>query len=153
MPGRRPAWTRSSSRYDAARRDGKAVGIGLGLKNSGLGNGFMEIAKAVVRFHRDGQVEVRHCWTEMGQGVHTVALQVAVQELGVDPDAGRRDGRHQPRARAGPDDREPGHAYGRRRGAPTRAGPPLTAVASPRSTTWASTASTGRTTSARSTTR
>jgi aldehyde oxidoreductase len=65
---------------------GKAVGLGLGLKNSGLGNGFNEVAKAVVRFDDDGDgVEVRHCWTEMGQGVHTVALQVAVQELGVDP--------------------------------------------------------------------
>ncbi|NNF63601.1 MAG: molybdopterin-dependent oxidoreductase [Acidimicrobiia bacterium] len=69
--------------YDAATADGKAVGLGLGLKNSGLGNGFKEIAKAVVRFDEDGAVEVRHCWTEMGQGVHTVALQVAVEELGV----------------------------------------------------------------------
>jgi xanthine dehydrogenase molybdenum-binding subunit len=60
--------------------------VGLGLKNSGLGNGFKEIARAVVRFEDDGTVEVRHCWTEMGQGVHTVALQVAVEELGVDPD-------------------------------------------------------------------
>ena len=71
--------------YEEARAAGKAVGLGLALKNSGLGNGFLEIAKAVVRFEDDGIVEVRHCWTEMGQGVHTVALQVAVEELGVDP--------------------------------------------------------------------
>ena len=32
-----------------------------------------------------GRVEVRHGWTEMGQGMHTVALQVAVEELGLDP--------------------------------------------------------------------
>ena len=70
--------------YDAARAAGKAVGLGLGLKNSGLGNGFKEIARAVVRFTREGGVEVRHCWTEMGQGVHTVAQQVAAEELGVD---------------------------------------------------------------------
>ncbi len=69
--------------YDQAVKDGLPVGIGLGLKNSGLGNGFDEIAKAVVRFEVDGTVEVRHCWTEMGQGVHNVALQVAVEELGV----------------------------------------------------------------------
>jgi xanthine dehydrogenase molybdenum-binding subunit len=72
--------------YDRAVADGKAVGLGLGLKNSGLGNGFNEVARAVVRFRRDGRVEVRHCWTEMGQGVHTVAVQVAVEELGVNPD-------------------------------------------------------------------
>ena len=70
--------------YDAAVSAGRAVGLGLGLKNSGLGNGFREVAKAVVHFCEDGSVEVRHGWTEMGQGVHTVALQVAVEELGID---------------------------------------------------------------------
>jgi xanthine dehydrogenase molybdenum-binding subunit len=70
--------------YRAAQADpAKAVGLGLGLKNSGLGNGFKEVTKAVVRFQPDGTIEVRHGWTEMGQGVHTVALQVAVEELGV----------------------------------------------------------------------
>ena len=72
--------------YDEAMAAGKAVGLGLGLKNSGLGNGFKEIAKAVVHFKDDDRVEVRHCWTEMGQGIHTVALQVAAQELSIDPD-------------------------------------------------------------------
>ncbi len=72
--------------YDAAIAAGKAVGLGLGLKNAGLGNGFREVSGAVVRFHSDDdRVEVRHGWTEMGQGVHTVALQVAAQELGIDP--------------------------------------------------------------------
>ena len=90
--------------YEAAIADGKAVGLGLGLKNSGLGNGFREVSKAVVHFQPpadgtlhpvsdtgcntpggSGRIEVRHGWTEMGQGVHTVALQVAAQELGVDP--------------------------------------------------------------------
>lgn len=75
----KPAW-------DEATSAGKAVGVGLGLKNSGLGNGFNELARAVVHFREDGKVEVRHCWTEMGQGVHTVALQVAVEELAIDPD-------------------------------------------------------------------
>jgi xanthine dehydrogenase molybdenum-binding subunit len=71
--------------YDSARASGKAIGLGLGLKNSGLGNGFRELCRAVVRFRSDDVVEVRHGWTEMGQGVHTVALQVAAQELGIDP--------------------------------------------------------------------
>ncbi|MFM8722178.1 MAG: xanthine dehydrogenase family protein molybdopterin-binding subunit, partial [Acidimicrobiaceae bacterium] len=70
--------------YDIAVASGKAVGLGLGLKNSGLGNGFKEISKAVVRFKSNGRIEVRHGWTEMGQGINTVAAQVAVEELGVD---------------------------------------------------------------------
>jgi len=72
--------------YDAAIASGQAVGLGLGLKNSGLGNGFKEVSGAVVHFREDGIVEVRHGWTEMGQGINTVALQVAVHELGIDPD-------------------------------------------------------------------
>jgi xanthine dehydrogenase molybdenum-binding subunit len=70
--------------YETARSEGKAVGLGLALKNTGLGNGYKEVSRAVVRFEEDGTVEVRHCWTEMGQGVHTVAQQVAAEELGVD---------------------------------------------------------------------
>lgn len=72
--------------YEKAVADGKAVGIGAAIKNSGLGNGITEIAKAVVRFNEDGTVDVRHAWTEMGQGVHTVALQVAAEMLDIDPE-------------------------------------------------------------------
>jgi len=72
--------------YEQAIAEGKAVGIGAGIKNSGLGNGFKEVAKAVVWFNEDGSVDVRHAWTEMGQGVHTVALQVAADVLGIDPE-------------------------------------------------------------------
>ena len=52
----------------------------------GLGNGANEVSRSTVRFDPDGTIEVRHCWTEMGQGIHTVARQVAVEELGVEPD-------------------------------------------------------------------
>jgi len=72
--------------YDEAVAAGHAVGLGLGLKNSGLGNGFKEVSGAVVHFRADGIVEVRHGWTEMGQGINTVALQVVVHELGIDPE-------------------------------------------------------------------
>jgi aldehyde oxidoreductase len=75
----KPAW-------DAAIAAGRPVGMGLGLKNSGLGNGANEVSRSTVQFLADGTVEVRHCWTEMGQGIHTVARQVAVEELGIDPE-------------------------------------------------------------------
>ena len=41
-------------RYDAA----KHCGLACGIKNSGLGNGALEISQAVVRFEEDGTVEV-----------------------------------------------------------------------------------------------
>jgi aldehyde oxidoreductase len=72
--------------YDAARAAGAACGLALAMKNSGLGNGARELARATVRFDPDGTVEVRHCWTEMGQGVHSVAVAVACEELGVAAD-------------------------------------------------------------------
>jgi len=75
----KPAW-------DAAVAAGRPVGMGLGLKNSGLGNGAVEVSRSTVQFMEDDTVEIRHCWTEMGQGVHTVARQVAVEELGIDAD-------------------------------------------------------------------
>src|SRR4030095_9256168 len=58
---------------------------GLWLTHSGMATRSRERCGAVVRSRGDGTVEVRHGWTEMGQGVHTVALQVAVEELGLDP--------------------------------------------------------------------
>jgi xanthine dehydrogenase molybdenum-binding subunit len=71
--------------WDNARAEGRAIGIGLGLKNSGLGNGFKEVTRAAVHFLHDGRVEVRHGWTEMGQGINTVAQQVVHEELGIEP--------------------------------------------------------------------
>ncbi|MHB8293099.1 MAG: molybdopterin cofactor-binding domain-containing protein [Acidimicrobiales bacterium] len=73
--------------YEEAKRAGYAVGVGLGIKNSGLGNGFEEVARASVTLDGCGGAMVRHCWTEMGQGVNTVALQVAASELAIEPDA------------------------------------------------------------------
>lgn len=71
--------------YDQAKVRGVPVGLALGLKNSGLGNGFVEVSKACIRFETDGSISVWHGWTEMGQGVHTVVMQVAADELSVDP--------------------------------------------------------------------
>ena len=72
--------------YDEARAAGHACGIGFALKNSGLGNGVRELSKATVRLDADGTLEVRHGWTEMGQGAHSVAVAVVAEELGVSSD-------------------------------------------------------------------
>src|SRR4030095_14792274 len=62
---------------------------GLWLTHSGMATRSRERCGAVVRSRGDGTVEVRHGWTEMGQGVHTVALQVACTELGIEPESVR----------------------------------------------------------------
>ena len=64
----------------------------------------------------DGTVEVRHCWTEMGQGVHTVAAAGRGRGARHRPRPHPGDRRHHPRARRRPDHRQPRHADGRGRG-------------------------------------
>ena len=71
--------------WDEARAAGRAVGLACGVKNTGIGNGLPETARAVIRVDDDGGVTVFHQWTEMGQGVHTVLQQVACTELGLPP--------------------------------------------------------------------
>ncbi len=69
--------------YDKAR----FVGISCGIKNTGIGNGVIEGSKVSLEFVRGDYVVVRHGWTEMGQGVNTVAMQAVCSELGLPADS------------------------------------------------------------------
>jgi xanthine dehydrogenase molybdenum-binding subunit len=69
-----------------AYRGARFAGIGCGVKNTGIGNGLMEFGRAILRPEADGTVTLFHSWTEMGQGVNTVLLQVACEELGLTAD-------------------------------------------------------------------
>ena len=71
-------------RAAAAQCAGRAVGIGCGAKNTGVGNGIVEYGKAILRPEADGTVTLFHSWTEMGQGCHTALQQIACQELSLD---------------------------------------------------------------------
>ncbi len=70
--------------YDARSR-GRAVGIGSGLKNSGIGNGVAEWGKARLAVERDGTVSLYNGYTEMGQGLLTVLVQFAAEVTGLPP--------------------------------------------------------------------
>ena len=73
--------------YYAARREGRAVGIACGIKNSGIGNGALEYGKARLVVGEDGSVSIYNGFTEMGQGLLTVLVQCAVEVTGLSPAA------------------------------------------------------------------
>jgi aldehyde oxidoreductase len=63
----------------------KYSGISCGLKNTGIGNGMNDESEAKIEIKSPKQIIIHHGWTEMGQGVDTIALQTLVQETGLDP--------------------------------------------------------------------
>jgi xanthine dehydrogenase molybdenum-binding subunit len=63
----------------------KVAGLACGIKNTGIGNGMPDAASAEVTILAPDKVLVDHGWTEMGQGVNTVAVQVVATETGIDP--------------------------------------------------------------------
>lgn len=64
----------------------KYAGIATGLKNTGVGNGMVDDSDVIIKIISDKKVEIHHGWTEMGQGVHTMAIQTLHQETGIDPE-------------------------------------------------------------------
>lgn len=57
------------------------AGVACAAKNTGVGNGLPEYGRASLEVLDDGSIKLRHSWTEMGQGVHTVLQQVMCEEL------------------------------------------------------------------------
>ena len=69
--------------WDAAVASGQAVGIACGVKNSGIGNGVVEYGKVRLVVERDGRITLYNGFTEMGQGLMTVLVQLAVETTGL----------------------------------------------------------------------
>ena len=69
--------------YYEARRQGRAVGIACGLKNSGIGNGVAEWGKCRLVVEAAGTVTLYNGYTEMGQGLLTVLQQFASEVTGL----------------------------------------------------------------------
>jgi len=63
----------------------KFAGIACGIKNTGIGNGMPDSSKVTITIEAEDKVVIDHGWTEMGQGVHTMALQTLVTETGINP--------------------------------------------------------------------
>lgn len=69
--------------YYAARASGRAVGIACAVKNSGIGNGAIEFGKCRLSIEADGTIGLYTGFTEMGQGLLTIAIQCAVEVTGL----------------------------------------------------------------------
>lgn len=68
-----------------AFRKAPFAGIACGLKNTGVGNGMIDDSEVILEVRDRNHVVIHHGWTEMGQGVHTMAIQTLHQETGLDP--------------------------------------------------------------------
>ena len=65
--------------FDAAR----FAGIACGIKNVGIGNGMVDAGRARVDVLEGGRVRLCHGMTEMGQGLHTIAIQCLCEAAGL----------------------------------------------------------------------
>jgi selenium-dependent xanthine dehydrogenase len=65
--------------------ENKYTGIACAIKNSGVGNGMMDFSDVIIDIVSKDKVVLQHGWTEMGQGVHTIAAQALCEETGIDP--------------------------------------------------------------------
>ncbi|MBN1338399.1 MAG: selenium-dependent xanthine dehydrogenase [Bacteroidales bacterium] len=63
----------------------KYAGIACGLKNTGVGNGMTDESPVIIHVVSEKKVIVHHGWSEMGQGVHNMAIQTLHGETGIDP--------------------------------------------------------------------
>jgi xanthine dehydrogenase molybdenum-binding subunit len=66
-----------------AYKGARYVGIGCGIKNTGIGNGMDDSGRVLLRVQEDGRLEILTGYTEMGQGLFTVLRQVVHQETGL----------------------------------------------------------------------
>ncbi len=80
--GVRPCLLALKERFYAERN----AGLACGIKNTGIGNGVPDDSRVKIEVLPGGRLVIHHGWTEMGQGVHTVARQVVSQETGLDPE-------------------------------------------------------------------
>ncbi len=63
----------------------KYAGLACGIKNTGIGNGMPDFSSARITIAAPDRIIIDHGWTEMGQGVNTMAVQVVCNETGLSP--------------------------------------------------------------------
>lgn len=64
----------------------KYAGLACGIKNCGVGNGMIDFSHALIEIRSENEVVVKHGWTDMGQGISNVVIQILSAETGLDPE-------------------------------------------------------------------
>lgn len=64
----------------------KYAGLAAGIKNSGVGNGMEDESTVIINIISENKIHLQHGWTEMGQGVHNMALQTFCEETNLPPE-------------------------------------------------------------------
>lgn len=67
-----------------AYQGAKYAGLACAIKNCGIGNGIDEISETKLKIVAPDKIELYHGWSEMGQGIDTVARQVLAEVCGLD---------------------------------------------------------------------
>jgi len=78
-------WADFPSRHEAARREGRYIGIGLSNYVEGTGRGPFE--SGAIRIGPSGKIVISTGAAAQGQGTQTMLAQLAAETLGVRPDA------------------------------------------------------------------
>ena len=67
-----------------AFKENSNTGLACAIKNCGIGNGLVEVSETRLKVIAPDRIELHHGWTEMGQGLHTVARQVLAEVANLD---------------------------------------------------------------------
>jgi len=67
-----------------AFKGAKYAGLACAIKNCGIGNGIDEVSETKLKIVAPDKIELYHGWSEMGQGIDTVARQVLSEVCGLD---------------------------------------------------------------------
>ncbi|MFH2128750.1 MAG: selenium-dependent xanthine dehydrogenase [bacterium] len=60
------------------------AGLAIGIKNIGFGNGLVDESDVKIEIHSATRIVLHHGWTEMGQGIDTVAIQMFCEATGIE---------------------------------------------------------------------
>lgn len=67
-----------------AYKEAEYGGLACAIKNCGIGNGIDEVSETKLKIVAPDTIELYHGWSEMGQGVDTVARQILAEVCGLD---------------------------------------------------------------------